>query len=135
MSAAPNHHTFVPNPFVWLDPLGLKCLDPDDQVRHDSARETAVDSDGKMRGEEDSPGVRMVDDVELERIRLDLHAKLGDPEVKPTPKGNIEVWQLSDDPKSTVTYRPFSKSGGATIDYNDVDGLDMKRFHIPQHGD
>ncbi|MFF2404831.1 putative T7SS-secreted protein [Streptomyces goshikiensis] len=135
LSAAPNHHTFVPNPFVWSDPLGLKCLDPDDQVRHDSARETAVDSDGKMRGEEDSPGVRMVDDVELERIRLDLHAKLGDPEVKPTPKGNIEVWQLSDDPKATVTYRPFSKSGGATIDYNDVDGLDMKRFHIPQHGD
>ncbi|MEU6894853.1 hypothetical protein ABZ934_24195 [Streptomyces sp. NPDC046557] len=53
----------------------------------------------------------MVDEVELERIRLDSHAKLGVPEVKPTPKGNIEVWQLSDDPKATVTYRPFSKSG------------------------
>ncbi|MEU0368696.1 putative T7SS-secreted protein [Streptomyces sp. NPDC006283] len=135
LSAAPNHHAFVPNPFGWLDPLGLKCLDPDDQVRHDSARDTAVDGDGNMMGEEDSPGVRMVDEVQLERIRLDLHAKLGEPEVKPTPKGNIEVWQLSDDPKATVTYRPFSKSGGATIDYNDVDGLDMKRFHIPQHGD
>jgi RHS repeat-associated protein len=134
LSAAPNHYAFVPNPFSWLDPLGLKCLDPDDQVRHDSARSTAVDGDGKMMGEEDSPGVRMIDDVQLERIRLDLHAKLGEPDVKSTPKGNIEVWQLSDDPKATVTYRPFSKSGGATIDYNGVDGLDMKRFHIPQHG-
>ncbi|MFJ1746962.1 putative T7SS-secreted protein [Streptomyces sp. NPDC088116] len=135
LSAGPNHHAFVPNPFGWLDPLGLKCLDPDDQARHDSARETAVDSDGKKIGEEDSPGVRMIDEVQLERVRLDLHAKLGEPDVKGTPKGNIEVWQLSDDPKATVTYRPFSKSGGATIDYNGVDGLDMKRFHIPQHGD
>ncbi|MEU3907164.1 RHS repeat-associated core domain-containing protein [Streptomyces goshikiensis] len=135
LSAAPNHHAYVPNPFVRLDPLGLKCLDPDDQVRHDSARGTALDEDGNMRGKEDAEGVRMVDEVELERVRLDLHAKLGDPEVKPTPKGDIEVWQLSDDPKSTVTYRPFSRYGGATIDYNDVDGLDMKRFHIPQHRD
>lgn len=45
------------------------------------------------------------------------------------------MWQLSDDPKANVTYRPFSKSGGAPIDYNGVDGLDMKRLHIPQHGD
>ncbi|MFC9751816.1 putative T7SS-secreted protein [Streptomyces sp. NPDC056921] len=135
LSAAPHHHAYVPNPFGWVDPLGLKCLDADDQARHDNARETAVDSDGKMMGEEDSPGVRMIDDVQLERIRLDLHAKLGEPDVKTTPKGNIEVWQLSDDPKATVTYRPFSKSGGATIDYNGVDGLDMKRFHIPQHGE
>ncbi|MFK4599219.1 hypothetical protein [Streptomyces pristinaespiralis] len=98
-------------------------------------RETAVDGDGNMMGEEDSPCVRMIDEVQLERIRLDLHAKLGEPDVKTTPKGNIEVWQLSNGPKATVTYQPFSKSGGATIDYNGVDGLDMKRFHIPQHGD
>jgi hypothetical protein len=38
LSAAPNHHAFVPNPFGWLDPLGLKYLDHDDQARHDSAR-------------------------------------------------------------------------------------------------
>ncbi|MFJ8010962.1 hypothetical protein [Streptomyces sp. NPDC096339] len=66
---------------------------------------------------------------------MDLHAKLGDPEVRQVPKGTIETWKLSDDPKATVTCRSFSRSGGATIDYNDVDGLDMKRFHIPQHGD
>ncbi|WP_328945698.1 hypothetical protein OG259_33915 [Streptomyces sp. NBC_00250] len=45
------------------------------------------------------------------------------------------MWQLSDDPKATVTYRSFSKSGGTTIDYNGVDGPDMKRIHIPQHGE
>ncbi|MFD9035562.1 hypothetical protein ACFVZW_31135 [Streptomyces sp. NPDC059567] len=73
--------------------------------------------------------------MQLERVRLDLHAKLGEPVIKSTPKGDIEVWQLSDDPKATVTYRSFSGSGGATIDYNGVDGLGMKRFHIPQHGD
>ena len=36
-------------------------------------------------------------------------------------------------PPSTVTYRRFSKSGGPTIDMNDVGGLDAKRLHIPQH--
>ncbi|MFB7373620.1 hypothetical protein ACFC0D_27645 [Streptomyces sp. NPDC056222] len=50
-------------------------------------------------------------------------------------KGDIEVRQLSDDPKATVTYRSFSGSGGATVGYSGVDGLDMKRFHIPQHGE
>lgn len=30
---------------------------------------------------------------------------------------DIEVWQLSDDPKATVTYRPFGRSGGAAIDH------------------
>ncbi|ALC19772.1 hypothetical protein SPRI_1466 [Streptomyces pristinaespiralis] len=28
----------------------------------------------------------MIDEVRLERIRLDLHAKLGEPDVKTTPK-------------------------------------------------
>lgn len=72
LSAAPNHHTFVPNPFLWWDPLGLTCLDPDDQVRDDSARETAVDSEGKMRGEEahtegQHRGVAVVGRPEIDR--------------------------------------------------------------------
>ncbi|MCZ4096207.1 RHS repeat-associated core domain-containing protein [Streptomyces sp. H39-C1] len=137
LEAAPNHHAYVPNPFTWTDPLGLKCLDAADQARHDAARSTAVDEHGNMLGVEDATGVRIIDAQKLQDVRADLHAKLGPPEVKTTPKGDIELWRLSDDPKATVTYRPFSASqkkglmGGPTIDYNDVDKLDMKRFHAP----
>lgn len=91
------------------------------------------DDDGNPIGEEDSKGVRMVTEDELQQARTKLFERLGEPEIKATPKGNIEVWRLSDDPPSTVTYRPFSKSGGPTIDMNDVDGLNAKRLHIPQH--
>ncbi len=56
------------------------------------------------------------------------------PAHKLTPKGTIEVWTLSRDPHVTVTYRPFSKSGGTTIDFNGVEGLDVKRLHIPYEG-
>ncbi len=131
---APHHYSYVSNSLRWIDPLGLNCLNPADAEKHQAARGTAVDEHGKMLGVEDSPGVRMMSGDELERVRSGLHEKLGAPQVKHTPKGDIEVWHLSEDPKSTVTYRPFSKSGGPTIDYNDVDGLEMKRFHIPQHG-
>ncbi|MGP3775653.1 RHS repeat-associated core domain-containing protein [Streptomyces sp. SDT5-1] len=127
-----NHHGYVSNPLSWLDPWGLKCLPPEEQAKHDAARATATGDHGRLLGEEDATGVRMVSEQQLGEIRGDLHAKLGQPDVKPTPKGDIEVWHLSDDPKATVTYRPFSRSGGATIDYNGVDGLNMKRFHIPQ---
>ncbi|MGA6160137.1 RHS repeat-associated core domain-containing protein [Stenotrophomonas sp. NPDC087984] len=134
LEAGPHHHSYAFNPLSQIDPLGLKCLDPADAENHQAARGTAVDGQGNMLGKEDSPGVRMVSEDELKRVRAGLHQELGAPEVKHTPKGDIEVWHLSDDPKATVTYRPFSKPGGPTIDYNGVDGLGMKRFHIPQHG-
>jgi hypothetical protein len=89
-----------------------------------------LSDDGALIGEEDSPGVRIVDEAHLQQARADLTSKLGPPAVKATPKGDIEVWTLSEDPKSTVTYRPFSKSGGPTLDMNNVDGLDAKRLHI-----
>jgi hypothetical protein len=75
----------------------------------------------------------MFSDAELENILADIYKRLGKPSVKPTPKGDIEVWELSTDPKSTVTYRPFSKSGGPTIDMNNVEKLNAKRLHIPQN--
>ncbi|MBM9502982.1 hypothetical protein [Actinacidiphila acididurans] len=103
------------------------------EERSKAVRDIMSDDNGDLIGEEDSKGVRMVTEEQLQQTRTELFERLGDPEVKPTPKGNIEVWRLSDDPPSTVTYRPFSKSGGPTIDMNDVDGLDAKRLHIPQH--
>ena len=85
-------------------------------------------------GVEDGPGVRIVSEDELQRVRDDLHTTLGAPAHKLTPKGTIEVWTLSRDPHVTVTYRPFSKSGGPTIDFNGVESLDVKRLHIPYEG-
>ena len=57
-------------------------------------------------------------------------AVLYSPSHRPGRAGQGRNWIT---PPSTVTYRPFSKSGGPTIDMNDVDGLDAKRLHIPQH--
>ncbi|MGH4016953.1 MAG: hypothetical protein ACRDSL_24095 [Pseudonocardiaceae bacterium] len=107
-------------------------LSPDD-AQH-VAQETVFGSDRRPIGVEDSPGVYMVSRAELEQVRADLHSGLGVPEIKHTPKGPIEVWTLSDDPRVTVTYRPFSRSGGPTIDFNGVADLDVKRLHIKEAG-
>ncbi|WP_040818418.1 hypothetical protein [Nocardia jiangxiensis] len=93
-------------------------------------RDIVTDSSGNLIGDEDATGVRIVSEAELEKAHQELEATLGKPEVKVTPKGNIEVWKLSGDPKSTVTYRPFSASGGETLDFNDVPNVPTKRWHI-----
>lgn len=97
-----------------------------------AAVEDVVTNDaGALIGQEDAAGVQMVSQAELDQARAELHAKLGTPEVKSTPKGDIEVWEISGDPKSTVTYRPFSNSGGPTLDFNNVPKIPIKRWHIP----
>ncbi|MCF3961495.1 WXG100-like domain-containing protein [Streptomyces fuscigenes] len=103
------------------------------EQKSEAVRDILTDDDGNLIGEEDSKGVRMVTEEQLQQARTELQQRLGEPTIKSTPKGDIETWRLSDDPPSTVTYRPFSKSGGPTIDMNDVDGLEAKRLHIPQH--
>jgi hypothetical protein len=92
--------------------------------------------DGNIPGVEDSKGVRMVSQQDLDGLLDNVRSKLGEPDkVIDTPKGKIETWQISGDPPSTVTYRTFSKSGGPTIDINKVDGLDtVKRFHVNDGG-
>jgi hypothetical protein len=92
--------------------------------------------DGNVPGVEDSKGVRMVSQQDLDGILDNVRSKLGEPDlVINAPKGKIETWQISGDPPSTVTYRTFSKSGGPTIDINKVDGLDtVKRFHVKDGG-
>ncbi|PRX49203.1 hypothetical protein B0I33_103236 [Prauserella shujinwangii] len=87
--------------------------------------------DGRVPGVEDSKGVYLIPEADLNQLRQQLHDRLGEPtKTIETPKGQLEYWQISDDPKSTVTYRSYSNSGGATIDLNEVQGLDAKRFHI-----
>ncbi|WP_203236853.1 hypothetical protein [Nocardia panacis] len=96
-------------------------------------KDVVTDATGKMIGTEDADGVQMVSAEEVARAHQELIDKLGQAdEVKHTPKGDIEVWNISGDPKSTVNYRPFSRSGGATLDFNNVPGVPIKRWHIPE---
>ncbi|WP_433663191.1 hypothetical protein ACQPW1_14250 [Nocardia sp. CA-128927] len=97
-----------------------------------AVRDILNDAHGNPIGIEDSAGVRLVSQNELDTARAQLREQLGEPEIKSTPKGDIEVWNLSGDPKVTVTYRPFSKSGGPTLDFNDVPGAPTKRWHITE---
>ncbi|MFR9751405.1 hypothetical protein ACL02S_10250 [Nocardia sp. 004] len=102
------------------------------QQKAAAVKDVVTDDSGALIGTEDAAGVQMVSQEQVDKARAELTEKLGPPRVNSTPKGDIEVWEISSDPKSTVTYRPFSQSGGATIDYNNVPGVDIKRWHIPQ---
>jgi hypothetical protein len=116
---------------------GLKDAAPKVPVdRAKDVQDAIFDKDGNIPGTEDSKGVRMVSQEELDGILGNLRSKLGEPDhVIDTPKGRIETWDISSDPPSTVTYRTFSKSGGPTIDINKVDGVDtVKRFHVTGGG-
>lgn len=101
-----------------------------EQARARAVHDIVTDDSGALIGEEDAQGVQLVSAQELEQAHKDLLEKLGPPQVKHTPKGDIEVWEISKDPKSNVTYRPFSQSGGETLDFNDVPGVNIKRWHI-----
>jgi hypothetical protein len=96
----------------------------------EAVRDVVTNDSGNLIGSEDADNVQIVSPAELDAARRDLTDKLGPPEVKSTPKGDIEVWKIPGDPPSTVTYRPFSRSGGPTIDFNNVPGVSVKRWHI-----
>jgi hypothetical protein len=101
------------------------------EARADVVRKGILDSHGKPLGVEDSKGVRIIKENELNQIRQHFHDQLGEPtNVIKTPKGTVEYWKISDDPKQTVAYRTYSSSGGPTIDINDVGDVDTKRFHV-----
>lgn len=101
------------------------------EARADVVRKGILDSHGKLLGVEDSKGVRIINENELNQIRQHFHDQLGEPtDVIQTPKGTVEYWKISDDPKQTVTYRTYSSSGGPTVDINDVGDIDTKRFHV-----
>jgi hypothetical protein len=95
-----------------------------------------LDENGYIYGVESSAGVRLVSQRRLDDILTNFRSRLGEPDkVTTTPKGQVETWQINDNPPSTLSYRPFSKSGGPTIDINNVDGLSMvKRFHVTKEG-
>lgn len=101
------------------------------EARAERVRKAVTDERGNLLGVEDSKGVRLVNEEQLNQVRQNFHDQLGAPtNIIQTPKGTVEYWKVSDDPKQTVAFRTYSGSGGATIDVNDVSGVDMKRFHV-----
>lgn len=101
------------------------------EARIERVKQAVTDDHGNLLGVEDSKGVRMINDEQLSQLRQRFHDQLGAPtNVIQTPKGTVEYWKISDDPKQTVAFRNYSDSGGHTIDINDVAGVDMKRFHV-----
>lgn len=103
--------------------------------RTDAVRRAVLDRDGGPFGAEDSKGVFVVDGTRLETMRRDLRDRLGAPDTTDSSdKGTRETWVVGTDPKSTVTYRMFSASGGATIDVNKVGDITARRFHVGEAG-
>lgn len=101
------------------------------EARAATVQKAVTGQDGNLLGVEDGKGVRLISEEQLNQVRQHFHDQLGDPtNTIKTPKGEVEYWKISDDPKQTVTFRTYSGSGGATIDVNDVSGVDMKRFHV-----
>jgi len=101
------------------------------EARVERVQQGITDNRGNLLGVEDSKGVRLIDEAQLNQVRQHFHDNLGAPtKVYETPKGTVEFWEISTDPKQQVVYRTYSGSGGATIDINGVSGVDMKRFHI-----
>jgi len=84
---------------------------------------------------EDSKGVRIITEDELNQVRQRFHDQLGQPtNVYTTPKGTVENWVISTDPRVNVTYRTYSGSGGPTIDINGMGESPVKRFHVQGEG-
>ncbi|WP_020661158.1 WXG100 family type VII secretion target [Amycolatopsis benzoatilytica] len=102
-----------------------------------AVHDIVTDDNGSIRGTQGkSRGVKVVDTVELGKMVDDARARLGPPDkVAHTPKGTVETWRISDDPRASVTYRTYSGSGGDTLDINRVEGLNnVKRYHIESEG-
>jgi hypothetical protein len=101
------------------------------EARIERVQQGITDDRGNLLGVEDSKGVRLINEEQLSQVRQHFHDNLGEPtKIYETPKGTVEFWEISADPKQQVVYRTYSGSGGATIDINGVSGVDMKRFHI-----
>lgn len=60
------------------------------------------------------PGTRLVSEEQLEQTWAQLRQRFGEPETITTPKGDIQVFRFENGEQ--LVYRPFSNTGGATID-------------------
>ncbi|MFE0026787.1 hypothetical protein [Amycolatopsis sp. NPDC059021] len=104
---------------------------PPPEARAERVHDAVTDEGGKLLGVEDGKGVRIISEEQLNQARQRFRNQLGAPtDIIKTPKGTVEYWKISDDPKKTVTCRTYSGSRGATIEINDVSGVDMRQFHM-----
>ncbi|MFE0460779.1 RHS repeat-associated core domain-containing protein [Kitasatospora sp. NPDC058965] len=98
----------------------------------DDIRDLVTGADGKPIGSKISNGVQGVPESEIDRVRLGLYERLGNPtKVVNIPKGTIEVWELEG---GKINYRSFSGRQGAgdyTIDFSDKlwEQLGLSRLH------
>lgn len=73
------------------------------------------------------PGTRLVSEKQLEQTWAQLRQRFGEPETITTPKGDIQVFRFENGEQ--LVYRPFSNTGGATIDVR-VPGVSTRIVHI-----
>ncbi|MFI2231728.1 hypothetical protein [Nocardia testacea] len=66
------------------------------EEKSQAIKDVVTDESGTLIGTEDATGVQMVSQKEVDAARTELTEELG--QVKSTPKGNIEVWEVSGDP-------------------------------------
>ena len=119
------------------EPAGHKPDEPAStpEARAESVQKAVLDDNGNPLGVEDSKGVRIITEDELNQVRQRFHDQLGQPtNVYTTPKGTVENWVISTDPRVNVTYRTYSGSGGPTIDINGMGESPVKRFHVQGEG-
>jgi hypothetical protein len=84
--------------------------------RTEQVRQMVLDSSGRP------PGIEALGE---------LRSRFGAPHLAAeTPKGRVETWMVDPDAGTKVTYRPFSSSGGATIDIHFGRDFPVKRLHI-----
>jgi hypothetical protein len=74
-----------------------------------------------------SPDIRTMSQEELEQTWQKVVDEYGPPRTQPTPKGDISYVETPDGGR--IQLRPFSKSGGPTIDIN-IDGVDVTKIHV-----
>lgn len=117
------------------EPGSVPERDVSPEIRRTEVESAVIDPSGTPLGVEDSKRVHVVDEQRLNAVRADLMSRLGQPDIEHAlPNGRVETWTIDPEAGTTVTYRTFSSSGGATIDINLGRDFPVKRLHVREDG-
>ena len=95
----------------------------------DTVAQDTLQPNGEPIGEPgNSPGVRVMDEQQLDQTWAKLEQEYGPAKEIQTPKGKIEYVETPGGGR--IQMRDFSSSGGKTIDIKGVDGLRFNKIHI-----
>lgn len=95
----------------------------------DAVAQDTLQPGGEPIGEPgNSPGVRVMDEQQLDQTWAKLEQEYGPAKEIQTPKGKIEYVETPGGGR--IQLRDFSSSGGKTIDIKGVDGLRFNKIHI-----